>query len=170
MNFLLNTLVILISLMSFQSHSKDISKGIVGKIVKTEEKTEGSEYFIIYTSKDKVLAFPISPDSKVKNLKSYIGETVKVFGTTSFKKTQRSETSHLMFFEVDKIQGLSLKDLAYKPEETTNDHKVSFFLSPAPEPVAAGVKIKNINDDVANTAIFVGGAILAADVLSKILK
>lgn len=165
-------LSILLVLTSFSIYSASKTKSIeaptvIGKIIKTKHEKEGTNYFIVYNRNGKDLAFPISPDSKVRNLHKYIGETVKVFGKTSFKKSDRKEVSYLMYFEVEQIKGLSLKDLEYTPDMSKED-EVSFYLTKQQGATAPGVKFKGINDKVANTAIFVGGAILAAEVLSQI--
>lgn len=142
---------------------------VIGKIVKTKHEKNGTNYFITYQRNGKDLAFPISPDSKVRKLHQYIGETVKVFGTTEFKKDPNSETSYTMYFHVDIVKGLSLKDLRYKPDPKKED-EIQFYLTKSREHISPGLKIKGIDDTTANTAIYVGGAALAAEVLSQILK
>ena len=155
---------------SFLVSANDNSPGIVGKIIKAQKETDGSSYFLIYKDKKKTLAFPISSDSKVKSLDRYVGETVKISGKTVFRKTNRSETSHLLYIQADRIQPLKLKDLKYDPNKEL-DHEMDYFVSLNNKKRDSDqYTIKGIDNDVANTAIFVGGAILAAEVLGKVLN
>ncbi len=147
----------------------DKSPTVIGKIIKTKHETSGTNYFITFQRDGKDLAYPISPESKVRNLHKYIGETVKVYGKTEFKKSQFKESSYLMYFKVSKVKGLSLKDLQYK-HTMSKDEEVQFFLTKSTKTKKPGVQIKGIDDTTANTAIFLGGAVLAAEVLSQILK
>jgi hypothetical protein len=147
---------------------KQDSPAVIGKIIKLKHEKEGTNYFITYTRDGKDLAFPISPTSKVRDLHKFAGDTVKVFGRTSFKKSDRKELAYIMYFEVESLNRLSLKDLEYKHDISKQDEVSRYLKKQSTEPYDGnGLRI---NDTVANTTIFVGGAILAAEVLSSLLK
>lgn len=145
------------------------SPAVIGKIVKVKHEKEGTNYFITYNRDGKDLAFPISPDSKVRDLHKYIGETVKVYGKTAFKKSDRKELSYIMYFKVESLKSLTLKDLKFKHDMSKEDEVAMYLKKQSMSEPYNGNGLR-INDKVANTAIFVGGAILAAEVLSSLLK
>ena len=100
-----------------------------------------------------------------------------IYGSTVFKKSERSETDYIMYFEVNNLKELSLKDLKIKSDFSKEDEVKKYMaLQRVPSPTkqklieSPGGKIKGLNNKAVNAAIFIGGAILAAEVLGQTLK
>lgn len=169
MNFLKTLLLTLFLTFSF-AYAKDPL--IIGKIVKTKHESYSTNYFILMQKDGENYAYPISPDSSVKNLHKMQNKTFKIYGETAFKKDPNKEGSFVLYFKVDKAEELQLKDLALKEEINLQDPKIlkKTVMKEKPRPGSVENLQMEINDKVANTVIILGGAALAADILSHILK
>ena len=165
-NFITFIMFFLFSISSFAQNEPSV----VGKIVKTKHENYGTNYFITFKRDNKQLAFPISANSQIKNLHELEGETVKLYGKTFLKKSEKKEVAYIMFFEANKVTKLSTKDLAYKPDFTNKADEVNYYLNMQRKVESDKAQIKGVSNKAANTAIFIGGAILAAEVLGKVLS
>lgn len=142
----------------------------VGKVVKVKHELEGTNYFITYKKAGQYYAYPISPESKIRNLDKYIGKTVQISGKTDFRKSQRDESKFIMYFEITKMSPVSLSDVGVNAIAFDNDlEKFKQARKARTTSNKNGAEIK-VSDKAANTAILVGGAALAAEVLGAFLK
>ena len=137
---------------------------ILGKIVKTKKEINGNQYFVTYKTKNKTLAYPIkNPSEAVKKMH---GKMVRIWGKTEFAKSPYQESKYLMYFKIDKADVLTMKDLGLK-DENLDEERFKVFAENSPRTMRnpkSGAEIE-ISDTAANTAIFIGGAVLAAEVL-----
>ena len=159
-------LALLIFLASFNLYSMEF---FTGKMIKTKHETEATNYFLSIQREGKKLVFPISPESKTRNLHKYIGKTVRLSGKTQLRKSARSETNFLMYINVQKIEKLSLRDLGLPK----NENDFSKYISRSQRKKSSKLtdkerKAMELSDKAYNTAIFVGGAILAAEILGAL--
>ena len=148
--------------------SDDSSPVVIGKLVKLKHEKEGTNYFITFKKENRDYAYPIDPESRVRNLDQFTGKTLKVYGVTRFKKSIAYESKHIMFFKVKSVQELSLKDLAYKNDNLNTPE--TFLNARGDQPSDQNKSGFKISDKAANTAILLGGSALAAEVLSQLLK
>ena len=160
------TIIFSFLFLSTQILAKEKGALFLGKIVKTKKEINGSQYFITYETKDKTLAYPIlNPDQKIKNM---TGKMVRIWGKTEFKRAKYKESKYIMYFDISKADVLKLSDIGLK-EQAYDDEQLDTFAKnfsskPDGKRKTDGEGLE-ISDTAANTAIFVGGAILAAEVL-----
>ncbi len=175
MKYILIHLILGVCLINF-ALAKENKSLTVGKIVKTKHENEGTNYFIVITKNSKTYAYPISEESRVKNLDLYRGKMVKVFGYTDFRKSKKNESNYIMSFIVHRISELSVKDLSIKEDFQYDEveHYLSLQKAASPSEKQGRTSDKatklGLNDTAVNSAIFVGGAALAAEVLGQVLK
>lgn len=165
--------LILISLYLFIQAALASDPLSIGKIVKTKHETYNTNYFVVMTKDGKDFAYPIAPDSKIKNLHTLKNKTFKIYGKTVFRKDPKKEGSYVLYFKINKADELQLKDLALKQDINLQDpnilkNKTEIVLESTHNGPKEGAI--RVSDKAANTAIFLGGAAIAAEVLSHILK
>lgn len=143
---------------------------IWGKVVKTKKELHGHEYFVTFKENDKSYAYPLSKESKVgeKKLEEMVGQYAKIYGKAEFEKADVGEAGFIMAFQVRAIKPLAFKDLNENMPDFADRLVVKRYVEGGT--FQSETYTKSIDDKTANTAIMVGGAALAADVLANILK
>lgn len=162
---------ILLSLFIFSfSVLAQSSPSIWGQIVKTKKETYGHEYFVYFKEDGKDFAYPLSSESKVgkKKLENMVGKYAKIYGKAEFEKAKAGESQFIMAFQVNKIDPLSLKDLN-ENMSVYDDRLSAVRYIPKGGKYRSEAYTETIDDEKANTAILVGGAVLAVEVLANIL-
>ncbi|MCO4753948.1 MAG: hypothetical protein KC478_05675 [Bacteriovoracaceae bacterium] len=142
-----------------------------GQIVKTKKETYGHEYFVYFKDDGKDFAYPLSSDSSVgeKRLESMVGKYAKIYGSAEFEKAKAGESRFIMAFKVKRIDPLSLKDLN-ENISLYEDRLSATRYVPMNGKYVSESYTETIDNATANTAITVGGAALAVEVLANILK
>lgn len=144
---------------------------IWGKVVKTNKEIYGHEYFVTFKENGNDYAYPLAKDSKVgeKEISKMVGKYAKIYGTADFEKADAGESKYIMAFQVNKIDPLTFKEL--------NENMPTYYQRLSTERYIGEGKVtsemytkRGIDDKTANTAIFIGGAALAVEVLANILK
>lgn len=157
--------IIIVSIL-FTSVISLANDAVIGKIVKTKHENYGTNYFLLLQNNNQSYAYPIDRESKIKDIHKKINKTYKVYGKTHFVKNPNKEGQYIVYYQINKAEELKLKDLGLKEHVNLQDPKI---LSKQRR-----INVKDgrmmIDDDVANTAILAGGAALAAEILSQILR
>lgn len=146
--------------------------GTWGQVIKSDKSRYGHQYFIYFKQDGKDYAYPIDPTSEkvAKELSDSHADYVQVFGTIEFEEVDLEKTKHIVVYKVNKIKKLTLKDLNENMQNYGDRLDVSRFAIKEPSnPHAAKKGSRGISDKATNTAIFVGGAVIAAEVLSMLL-
>ena len=161
-------LLIILTLTSLYGFAKE-KPAVWGVIYKTKKEIQGHQYFVYYKENGKDYAYPLSVKSNIDPviLDKLNGKHAKVYGKTIFEKADLDGTKLIMTFLVQDAKELKLSDLnndfnAYK--ERTNENYLAKYSNENPN------KSIKISDKAANTAIFIGGAALALEVLKNILS
>lgn len=162
-----NILILIIVFTSLSAFSKE-NPAVWGVIYKTKKHIQGHKYFVYYKENGKDYAYPLSIKSNIDPivLDKLNGKHARIYGTTTFEKADLDGTKLIMSFKVRDAKELKLSDLnndfkAYK--ERSNEFYLSKYSQENPN------KKISISDKAANTAIFVGGAALALEVLKNVL-
>lgn len=153
------------------SFSKEITHPRVwGKIYKTKEKKYGHRYFVYFKRDGIDYVFPLSSDSKLseKKLNSLIGKYAQIYGQEQFEEINLEESKHILTFKVSDAKELTLADLNQNTEVYSEQ---LYFYDFSKKQLKSDVPTKTgISDKAVNTAILIGGTLLAADVLSVLLQ
>lgn len=142
-----------------------------GKIVQLKKPIGEHQYFITFTQDNKSYAYPLELDLKNKNLskkfKNMIGKMSLIEGETLQKELNfDGQIKKLLVFKVKSVTPLQLKDL--RPQEIMVVKKQTYKQNKrTPSRQQGGISIP---DKVANTAIFIGGAVLLGNLIKTILK
>lgn len=147
--------------------------GTWGQVIKSDKPRYGHHYFIYFKQNGKDYAYPIDPtNEKVKAaLEKSHSDYVQVFGSVEFEEVNLEKTRHILVFKVNSIKKLSLKDLNENMQDFNNRLDVSRYMVKSPEnPHAVKQPSRGLSDKATNAAIFVGGSIIAAEVLSQLLS
>lgn len=152
------------------SFAQDNVPSIWGKVVKTKKELYGHEYFVTFKENGKSYAYPLSKDSKVgkEKLEEMVGKYAKIQGKAEFERADVGESKFIMTFKVGAINPLTFKDLNENMPDFADRLVVRRYVEEGK--FQSETYTKGIDDKTANTAIFIGGAALAADVLANILK
>ena len=149
---------------------------IAGKIIKTKHETEGTNYFVVFTQNKKKYAYPVSPRSTIKNMQNFEGKLVQIFGETELKKSNRDESRYIMFFNLTKLRIITVSDLGVTKSMKESNEVTDYLEKQKIKLIESNTANKmdkptrGISDKAANTAIFVGGAILAAEILGAVAQ
>jgi len=140
-----------------------------GKIYKTETKMRGHQYFVYFRKDGKDFAYPLSTKSKInrKKLSNLNGKYAQIYGTSSFEKMDLERSQHILTFQVHDAQELQLSDLNKDMSKYMYRNNLVPHLERLQDPFRKQGNIM-ISDEAANTAIFWGGAALAAEVLRTV--
>lgn len=167
MKILMTLLLLSFSLNGFAKNEKPT---VWGKIFKVKEKSYGYKYFVYFKKEGKDYAYPLSNNSKIdpNQLDSLNGKYAKIYGSTNFEAINLDSTKHIMTFVVSDAKELKLSDLntnfdAYKERMDVTYIKRKMLNNDKPSK-------SGLSDKAINAAIFVGGAALAAEVLSVLLS
>ncbi len=155
--------IFFIFLLNF-SHASDV---VIGKIVKTKHENYGTNYFILIEKQDKSYAYPIDPQSNIKNIHTKVNKTFKIYGESQFVKSTQGEGQFIVYYKINQAEELKLKDLALKEHVDLQDPKI---LQTSENKITTKDGKIIIDDATANKAILIGGAALAAEILSQILR
>ena len=158
-------LIVLFSLTALSAEKP----AIWGKIYKTKTKVQGHSHFVYFKKDGKGYAYPLSSKSKIDPLvlDKLNGKFAKIYGKTSFEASNLENSKFILTFLVDGAKELELSELNSNLSDYSKRDDLALFIKKN--------KIQNdkatigISDDVANTAILIGGAALAAEVLGTIL-
>jgi len=166
MKYLLTIFILLLSVHSFATEEQKL---LVGKIIKSKHETEGSNYFVLIEKENKKYAYPVNEKSLVRNLDQYENKFVKVYGQTNFQKSKKDESNFVMTIQINKVSEVKVSDLSVTQfkQNTEFDDFMKLQSGTKINKEARDGKI-TISDKAANTAILVGGAILAAEILGKL--
>lgn len=163
--------LILFILISFNvfSQTKETFPTIWGTLYKTTKETHGHQYFIFFKKGGRNYAFPLSSESKINKSKldKLNGKFAKIYAKESFERIDLEKTKHILTYNVIDAKELTLSDLNQNIEiysEQQDIQKIYQRQITSDIPTKTGLSNKAIN-----TAIFIGGTILAADVLSVLL-
>lgn len=162
------TLIFLVT--SLTTFAKDSRPTVWGKIFKAKEQVYGYKYFVYFKKDGKAYAYPLSNKSNIDpaQLDKLDGKYAKIYGSTNFEAINLDSTKHIMTFVVSDARELKLADLntnfdAYKERMDVNFLKKKMLNDDRPTK-------KGLSDKAVNAAIFVGGAVLAAEVLGALLS
>lgn len=165
-----NLLVLLMFVFSLTGFAKDTRPTVWGKILKTKKEAHGYKYFVYFKKDGKDFAYPISNKSKIDPIifDKLQGKYAKIYGATNFESINLDSTKHIMTFVVNDARELKLADLnknfdAYKERMDVKFLKKKMLTEDKPTK-------KGLSDKAVNSAIFVGGAVLAAEVLGALLS
>jgi hypothetical protein len=162
--------LMILFLMLFTMTSYALEKpAIWGKIYKTKKKVQGHSYFIYFKKDGKDYAYPLSTKSNIDPivLDKLNGKFAKIYGKTSFESANLDKSKFILTFLVRDAKELKLSELSSNLSDYSKRDDLTSF-----------IKINNyktdksqtrISDEVANSAIFLGGMALAAEVLSTLL-
>lgn len=169
---MLNKLILLfILLFAFQVPAQENKRPTVwGQIIKAKEETHGFKYFVYFKKEGKAYAYPLSNESEIssKQLDQLHGKYAKIYGQTNFERIELDNTKHIMTFVVSDARELKLADLNTDYETYKERMDVDFLKRKRVQTEQA--EIKGLSDTAVNSAIFVGGAALAVEVLGTLLK
>lgn len=162
-------LLTLIFTLSALAQAKEIP-AIWGQVVKTKKEVYGHQYFVTFKEGGEDYAYPLAKDSKVgeKKLQEMVGQYAKIYGKADFEKANVGESKYIMSFQVEDIKALSFKDLNENMPNYSDRLTVKRYIGEGKE--LSETYTHSIDDKTANTAIFVGGAALAIDVLANMLR
>lgn len=140
-----------------------------GKVLKTKN-LHGYTYFVYFKSEGQSYAYPLATKSSVKQKKldALAGKYARIYGKEKLELITLEGSKHILTFEVSDVKELKLSDLnqnldAFK--ERMDIAQISKRQLKSDQAVREG-----ISDKTVNTAIFVGGAVLATQVLSVLLS
>lgn len=149
-------------------HASINKPAVWGKIVKTKEKKIGYYYFI-YFKKDGIdYAFPLSSKSKIsqQKLENLNGKYAKIYGEEKFEDVGLEASKLILTFEVQDAIELKLSDL----NQDLDSYSDRLNIEKIHKKFESDVYVKKgLSNKAINTAILIGGTILAADVLSVLL-
>jgi hypothetical protein len=166
----LTSIILLVLFMALSSFASEEKKPAVwGKIYKTKESQHGYQYFVYFKKDGKDYAYPLSTNSNMskKKLEELVGKYARIYGEEKFDEINLEGSKHILTFEVRDAIELTLADLnqnfdAYAERIDVKQLRKRQLESDQPTK-------KGLSDKAVNTAIFVGGAILAAEILSVLL-
>lgn len=163
---------LLIIFLSFAVFAQDKAPSIWGQIIKAPKTTVGYDYFIYFKKDGQAYAYPLSHSSEMslKKIKSLVGQFAKIEGEPYFEKKPIGESEYIMTFKVTNADPLKLSELNENFNLYEERQNLEHYKSLRQKPTSEEPTVKGISDKVANTAIFVGGAALALEVLSNIVK
>lgn len=143
---------------------------IWGQVVKTNKELYGHEYFVTFKEEGQNYAYPLSNESQLgeKEIQKMVGKYAKIKGKTKFEKRDVGESKYLMTFRVEEITPLTFKDLNENMPSYADRLTVKRYIGEGA--YRSETYTHSIDDKTANTAILVGGAVLAAEVLANILN
>ncbi len=141
-----------------------------GKIYKTKKKVQGHSYFVYFKKDGKDFAYPLSTKSNMDPiiLEKLNGKFAKIYGKTSFESANFDNSKFILTFLVSDAKELKLSELNSNLADFSKRDDLS-LLSDRKNLKSEKATI-GISDDIANKAIFLGGAALAAEVLGALLK
>jgi hypothetical protein len=165
MKILISLFIIMFTVSSFANEKPTIW----GKVYKTKSKVQGHSYFVYFKKDGKGYAYPLSTKSNIDPivLDKLNGKFAKIYGKTSFESANLDRSKFILTFLVTDAKELQLSELSSNLSEFSKRDDLASF-----------AKINNyrteksqavISDEVANSAIFLGGAALAAEVLGTLL-
>lgn len=164
--FTIVTVILMMIPISFANNTKH---AVWGKVLKTKD-LHGHTYFIFFKSEGKSYAYPLSATSSIekKKLDSLTGKYARIYGQEKFEKIELEGTKHILTFEVNDAQELTLADLnqnldVYQP-------RIDVELIAKRQLKSDQALREGISDKAINTAIFIGGAILASEVLGVLIS
>lgn len=159
-----------VAIFSFTALARPSSPSIWGQVVKTKKEVYGHEYFVTFKENGKDYAYPLAKDSKVgaDKLENMVGKYARINGKAEFEKTEVGESKYIMTFQVQDINPLSFKDLNENMPGYSDRLTVKRYVGEGG--YKSEVYTSGIDNKTANTAILVGGAALAVDVLANILR
>ena len=91
----------------------------------------------------------------------------KIYGESQFVKSTQGEGQFIVYYKINQAEELKLKDLALKEHVDLQDPKI---LQTSENKITTKDGKIIIDDATANKAILIGGAALAAEILSQILR
>lgn len=115
----------------------------------------------------KQYAYPFDA-SNVKELKALRGKTIKAYFESDFRKSESDNSQYFMYLKLIKATELNLKSLGVQADDEIQVAKQP----PALKNQLSSDKFqaKGLSNKIINSALFVGGALLAADVLQNLAK
>lgn len=162
-------LTLLMMFMVTTTFSKEKEPTTWGKIIESKKDSYGFKYFVYFKKGDKHYAYPISHHSKIspKKLKTLVGKYAQIYGGTNFEPINLDSTKHIMTFVVDGAKELSLADLNTNYDAYKERMNVNLLLKKRVQDQR--YTKRGLSDKAVNAAIFIGGAVLAAEVLGTLL-
>jgi hypothetical protein len=161
----LNPCTVIAKKLEYTNNSKH---AVWGKVLKTKT-LHGHNYFIYFKSEGKNYAYPLSTKSSIKQKKldSLAGKYARIYGKERLEQIKLEGSKHILTFEVTDVKELKLSDL----NQNLDDFKERMdIVQISKRQITSDKAVKDgISDKTVNTAIFVGGAILAAEVLSVLI-
>ena len=168
---MMRNLILLCSLFfSLQLAAKEIRPVVWGKIINAKQETYGYKYFVYFRQDGKDYAYPLSKKSQIDSakLQKLDGKYARIEGVTDFETIQLEGARHIMTFIVGDAAELTLADLNTNLDAYKDRMDVDLFKKKRVQTEQA--EIKGLSDKAINAAIWVGGAVLAAEVLGKLLS
>ena len=160
--------VFLFLLLTTTSVAETSKLAVWGKIVQQDSVIANYKYFVTYTENGKNYAYPLDlRNYKLKDLKSLNNQFVRIEGIISSNTIKiEGQTQKVTVVYPKKIDTMKASDLSiglYSPSEKD--------LTKTPKDKASSGRTSDggfeIGDDVANTVILSGAALLLASILSK---
>jgi len=161
-------LLLILTIFTLTSFAKE-KPAIWGKIYKTQSKVQGHSYFVYFKKDGKGYAYPLGTKSNIDPivLDKLKGKFAKIYGKTSFESANLENSKFILTFLVRDAKELKLSELSSNMSDFSKRDDLASFIKI--NNYRTGKSQSVISDDVANTAIFLGGAALAAEVLGTLL-
>lgn len=157
-------------ILSTEAVKKKSESYVWGQIVKTEKlSASGFIYYVLFNDGKSQVAYPIMANKKIttKQIEHYVGTMARIKGNIVTKKLYSGEfRKTIVAFDVTEIEALKLNELGVHKLNINSDNK---FIpeNKIKENNSGGIRI---NDDVANTLIFAGGASILGKIIYDSIK